>query len=145
MTDGQPEFAIEFGWPGDGGIGEMLIGQILRGEKTATCGFKRAYTERELADELGAVGRVVPVIDASGATRCHIRVLDAFETRFGDPDARLVAGEGDGDDVAKFQADHRVAWRADFGDQPLLDDEPLVVLLFELEGALDRSVNRAAV
>ena len=34
---------MEFGWEGDGGIGEMLIAQTIAGSKTATCGFKRAF------------------------------------------------------------------------------------------------------
>gem|GEM_PF-3828295 len=33
-----------FGWPGDNGLGERLIMQILRGEKTATCSLRETYT-----------------------------------------------------------------------------------------------------
>lgn len=123
---------MEFGWEGDGGIGEMLIQQTLAGTKTATCGFKRAYSAEELEMIERGVGQVIPVLDKTGTTRCHIRVLETFETPFGDPDPRLVRGEGDGDDVAKFQRDHEIVWRLDFGDEPLSGDELLVVEIFEL-------------
>jgi uncharacterized protein YhfF len=123
---------MSFGWEGDGGIGEMLIGQIIRGEKWATCGFRYAYEPWELQESRDGVGKLCAVVDREGNHRCTIRITDAFECRFGDPDPRLVAGEGDGEDVAKFQADHRIAWAADFGDKPLTDDDLLVVELFEL-------------
>lgn len=34
---------MQFGWEGDGGIGEMLIAQTIAGTKTATCGFERVH------------------------------------------------------------------------------------------------------
>lgn len=37
-----------FGWPGDNGLSERLITKVLRGEKTATCSLKQAYTPEEL-------------------------------------------------------------------------------------------------
>lgn len=130
MTDEGP--CMRFGWDGDGGVGEMLIAQTIAGTKTATCGFRDAYTPEELAEVRGNVGSIIPVTDREGVVRAHIRILEVFETTFGDPDPRLIAGEGDGDDVAKFQADHRVAWAADFPDRPLTEDAVLVVELFEL-------------
>lgn len=123
---------MEFGWPGDDGLGERLVQQIIDGTKTATCGFKRAYTDEELSEVFGSVGRLQGARSYQGPIRCIIRVLEAFETPFGDPDPRLVAGEGDGDDVAKFQRDHVIAWKSDFPDSEPGPDEPLVVELFEL-------------
>ena len=133
-----PERRIEFGWPGDGGLGERLVQQIIDGVKTATCGFRRAYTDEELAEVRDGLGELQAASSCGGEPRCVIRVTDVFETPFGDPDPRLVAGEGDGDDVAKFRADHRIAWEADFPGEPIADDEPLVVELFELVEVLDR-------
>jgi uncharacterized protein YhfF len=129
----EDRMAMEFGWEDDGGLGELLIAQTLAGTKTATCGFKRQYSDDELRQVRASVGRTIPVVDHRGAVRAHIRILDVFETPFGDPDPRLVRGEGDGGDVVRFQADHRAAWRATVGeDVPLPDDEPLVVELYEL-------------
>ena len=107
---------MEFGWPGDDGVGEMLVQQIIDGEKWATCSFKRDYEAGELDAVYSGVGELYEAGPAGMPPRCRIRVTEAFETPFGDPDMRLVAGEGDGDDVAKFQADHRVAWASEHGD-----------------------------
>jgi uncharacterized protein YhfF len=126
-----PARRVEFGWPGDDGVGEMLIQQIIDGVKTATCSFKRDYTREELDDVYAGAGELYAAGACGQPPRCVIHVTDVFETPFGDPDPRLVAGEGDGEDVAKFQADHRVAWAAEHGDAQLGDDEPLVVELFE--------------
>lgn len=59
-----------------------------------------------------------------------MRLKEVFETTFGNPDMRLVQGEGNGDDVAQFQEDHRLAWK-DIGIT-LTDDTVLIVELFEL-------------
>lgn len=128
----RPAREVRFGWQGDEGLGDRLVEQIIAGVKTATCGFRLAYEEAELEEVLTGAGELYAVIDSAGAWRCTIRVTDVFECPFGSPDPRLVAGEGDGDDAAKFQADHRVAWEACMGDAVLTDDSVLVVELFEL-------------
>ncbi|MDP2183490.1 MAG: hypothetical protein Q8K99_13090 [Actinomycetota bacterium] len=126
------EHSMDFGWEGDNGLGEELITQALSGVKTATCGFVRAYTPEELSRIRESVDSVIPIIDHHGTVRGFLRILDVFETPFGAPDLRLVRGEGDGDDVAKFQADHRIVWELDFAGEQLHDDEPLLVEIFEL-------------
>lgn len=137
-ADCVPQRTIEFGWPGDRGIGDMLVQQIVRGEKWATCGFRRAYSAEELAEVETGAGELHGVRSAEDPTiRAVIRVTDVFETTFGAPDPRLVAGEGDGEDVQAFQRDHAIAWRADFGDDPLDDSEILIVELFELVSIVD--------
>lgn|GEM_PF-775261 len=134
-----PTRRMEFGWPGDGGVGAGLVQQVIDGTKTATCGFRSLYDEEELADVHEGVGDLCGASECGGPVRCVIRVTEVFETSFGDPDPRLVRGEGDGEDVARFQADHRVAWRAERPGEPLLDDELLVVELFELVAVVDGS------
>ena len=119
-----------FGWEDDHGIGEMLIQQILRGEKTATCAPKEEYSETELAETYEPVGNLVTVYDKNDEPRCNVRLKEVFETTFGTPDLRLVRGEGDGDDVSKFQENHRLAWKDINTD--LKDDTILIVELFEL-------------
>lgn len=122
----------QFGWPGDNGLGERLIGQILRGDKTATCSPKEGYTQAELAELLGTKGKVVTVVDQLGHAHCNIRIIDVFETTFGSPDPRLVRGEGLGEDSAEFQAVHRTAWAAEVAQGMRLDQQTvLMVELFE--------------
>ncbi len=120
----------EFGWDEDNGIGEMLIQQIIAGTKTATCSFKDAYSKDELDQVYSTKGRNVTVVDKYGIPRCNIFIEDIFKTTFGNPDRRLVKGEGDGEDIEKFQEDHRKAWNATMGDQPLMNDTILIVELF---------------
>ncbi len=121
-----------FGWEGDEGLGERLIQQILAGAKTATCSFKIEYTPEELDALLATRGEMATVMDKDGNPRCNIRVKDVFETTFGNPDRHLIGGEGYGEDVARFQADHAEVWRKTLGDVPLTADTPLMVELFEL-------------
>lgn len=110
----------------------MLVRQILDGQKTATCGFKIDYTPDELDEILTGEGELYAASSCGCPPRCVIRVTEVYETPFGNPGSRLVEGEGDGTDVAKFQEDHSVAWTVTHGDQPLSDSEPLIVELFEL-------------
>jgi uncharacterized protein YhfF len=122
-----------FGWEGDNGLGERLIAQIIEGTKTSTAGPLSLYSQAELADLQQSVGMPVTVTDKNGNPRCNIRITDVFETTFGNPDPRLVAGEGYGTDVRAFQLAHEQAW-ADLVAQGLLKlkaDTVLVVELFE--------------
>ena len=121
-----------FGWDGDNGIGEMLIKQIIDGKKTATCSFKEEYVELELQELFQTKGKIVTVEDHIGLPRCNIRIIDIFETTFGNPDLRLVIGEGYGENIKKFQEDHLYAWNQTVRDKQLTDDTPLMVELFEL-------------
>jgi uncharacterized protein YhfF len=135
-----PTRRIEFGWPDDRGVGEMLVAQVRAGSKWATCGFKRAYDRAELAEARLGRGELHAVCSAADPRpRAIVRVTDVFLTPFGDPDPQLVAGEGDGQDAEKFRRDHRVAWAADFGEAPLEDDELLVVELFELVALVEEN------
>lgn len=123
---------MEFGWDGDGGVGEMLVRQIIDGSKTATCAFSVTYSDEELAEAMTGAGELYAVLDNDGKRRATIKVTDVFLCSFGDPDPRLVAGEGDGDDTAKFRDDHRIAWAATVPGIELTDDQLLVVEIFEL-------------
>ncbi len=84
----------QFGWESDDGIGERLIQQIIRSEKTATAGPKEIYSVTELQDLYGSIGRPATVIDKHQKPRCNIKILDVFETKFGSLDPRLVKGKG---------------------------------------------------
>lgn len=122
-----------FGWEGDEGLGERLIAQIVAGTKTATCAPKIAYTDEELAAVYAGVGTLATVVDKAGTPRCTIRTLEVFETTFGDPDPRLVQGEGNGANVVAFQRDHIHAWDGVAVEgTPLRDDTILIAELFEL-------------
>lgn len=124
----------EFGWEGDNGLGGRLIQQIIEGKKTATCAPLFSYTEEELAAVLKSKGEILTVIDKEKRPWCNIRMLDVFQTPFGNPDLRLVRGEGDGEDIAKFKQDHQQDWRDWLAaeEYSLTDETMLVVEVFEL-------------
>lgn len=115
---------------------------MLEGVKTATCAPRAAYTDAELAAAYGSVGQLAKVVDKHGAYRCTIRILEVFATTFGAPDPRLVRGEGNGDDVTAFQADHRRAWSGLAAEGVPLDHD--TVLIAELFERADGSEGRAS-
>ena len=127
-----------FGWDGDNGTGERLIQQIINEQKTATCSFKVEYTDSDLKTLYETKGKIVTVEDIKRVPRCNIRITDIFETEFGNPDLRLVRGEGDGDNVQKFQDDHRHVWNQTIKDKQLTDETILMVELFELVEVAER-------
>jgi uncharacterized protein YhfF len=121
-----------YGWDGDGGLGERLIRRIIAGEKTATCTPKFAMTEEELADSHANVGKVVTITNKDGVPRCNVRMLECFETTFGDPAQRLL--EGEGSTREEFRENHRRAWGAWLAGLgvELSDDLVLVAERFEV-------------
>jgi uncharacterized protein YhfF len=100
-------YKTSFGWENDNGIGEMLIQQILKGEKTATCAPKEEYSDEELIETYKTVGEIVTVYDKNDIPRCNIKIKEVYETTFGNPDLKLVRGEVAGGSISKFQDDHR--------------------------------------
>ena len=129
------ERKMRFGGKEDAGLGERLIRQILDGVKTATCDLGSLCTDQELADLDAQSGWLETVIDDQGRPRCNVRVTAVYKTAFGNPNPRLVRGEGDGDDVEKFKREHE-PWFSrvleDRGLPPLADDSALIVWEFEL-------------
>lgn len=110
----------------------LLIQQIIDGVKTATCSFKVLYSENELSDLYQTYKNIVTVVNKQGVPKCNIRITDIFETTFGNPELRLVSGEGYGENFAQFQADHTIAWQSIVKDTKLNSDSILIVELFEL-------------
>ncbi|MBA2512313.1 MAG: ASCH domain-containing protein [Rubrobacter sp.] len=135
MTD----YRLEFGWEGDGGLGERLIREVIEGEKTATCAPRSDYTEEELAEVVDARGEIVDVVDENDEPRCRVRMVAVYETTFGLPAPGVVRGEGFGDDAEAFRQDHREAWAGEMEEEgnPLSDDTVLVVEEFELVETLN--------
>ena len=135
MTD----YRLEFGWDGDGGLGERLIREVIEGEKTATCAPRSDYTEAELAEVVASRGEVVDVVDEDDNPRCRVRMVAVYETTFGLPAPGVVRGEGFGEDAEAFRRDHREAWAEEMEEEgnPLSDDTILVVEEFELVEVVD--------
>ncbi len=133
------DYRLEFGWEGDGGLGERLIREVIEGEKTATCAPRSDYTEDELAEVVAASGEIIDVVDENDVPRCRVRMVAVYETTFGLPAPGVVRGEGFGEDAEAFRQDHRAAWAEEMEEEgnPLSDDTVLVVEEFELVETLD--------
>src|SRR5687768_12507718 len=97
------ERKMRFGGEKDAALSERLIRQIQLGVKTATCDLKSLCSEQELADLDAQLGWLETVIDDRGRPRCNVRITAVYETSFGNPDPRLVRGEGDGENSEKFK------------------------------------------
>ena len=123
----------QFGWEGDGGAGERLIGQILRGEKTATACPKILYSSQDMVALQASVGRLLTIVDKHDLPRCTVLQLAVFETTYGKPDPRLVAGEVCAD-AAEFQREHAHVWDDLFekAGSSLRDETVLIAEIFEL-------------
>lgn len=116
---------LVLGWKGDDGLGERLCRQVLEGRKTATCSPPEILPPDELAEALGAVGEVIPLVDGEGRQHGWVRKTRVFETTYGAPHELLWRGEGY-ESAAAFQASHRHVWDG-FGFSP----RPETVLLVE--------------
>jgi len=133
------DYRLEFGWEGDGGLGERLIREVIEGEKTATCAPRSDYTDEELAEVVSSRGQVVDVVDEDDNPRCRVRMVAVYETTFGLPAPGVIRGEGFGDDAEAFRRDHREAWAEEMEEEgnPLSDATVLVVEEFELVEVVD--------
>lgn len=120
------------GWSGDNGLGENLISQIERGEKTAVCSFKEFSNYEELVDIYSTKGKLVTVENYKGEPKCNVKVLEVFETDFHNPDIRVVQGEGYGNDVELFKEEHRKIYAGLKGNNNIPSDAKITVELFEL-------------
>jgi uncharacterized protein YhfF len=127
------EQTSQFGWPGDGGLGLRLIAAIRGGTKTATCCPSALCTADEIACTRATVGRVVTVVDRFDMPHCNVRITEVFETPWGAPDPRLVAGEGFAS-VDAWRAAMSAAWRSALDERSIAmrEDTPLLAELFAL-------------
>jgi uncharacterized protein YhfF len=128
------ERKLEFGWDGDNNLGFRLIQQILEGKKTATCAPLFGYQKEELTAVFASQGELVTVIDKEQRSWCNVRIVDVFQTSFGNPDPRLVSGEGNGDNAEQFRQDHQRDWESWLAAEgySLTNETVLVAEVFEL-------------
>ena len=97
------EDVIQLGGADDGGAGELLTQRIVAGSKTVLTTPAELLDVDERADIDAGVGRVMTLIDPEGDPVANLRITDVFETTWGAPDPRLVAGEGFADDLQHFR------------------------------------------
>lgn len=94
---------VQLGFEGDDGLGELLLQRLLAGTLTVLWEPVDLLDEAEAADMRAGVGEVLTVVDADGEPACNVRVDEVLSTTWGDPDPRLVAGEGYAGNVAAWR------------------------------------------
>lgn len=93
------ESAVQLGWEGDDGFGELLIERLIAGSLQVLYEPLAVLDADEVEELRNSEGEHLTVFDAEGEPRCNVVVREVFETSWGDPDARLVTGDGYGTDV----------------------------------------------
>ncbi|MDP5215614.1 ASCH domain-containing protein [Ruegeria sp. 2205SS24-7] len=92
---------------------DELLSLVREGRKTATCGALRDYGEG--GDALPVVGRRDIALDWEGNAALVIETVEVTQRRFCDVDADFALAEGENDDLAGWQADHRAYFERNGG------------------------------
>jgi len=108
---------------------DRLLRQVLDGTKTASADLARNWhAPAGEYDEGGyLVGSIVEVYDQHQRLRCHIRVLEVYETTFASIPEKLWRGEAHAS-AEDFRREHRQCWNQD----ALTDETRIVAFHFEL-------------
>ncbi len=130
---------MDFGYPGDGGLGDRLLAAVLAGVKTATSSLAVEYLSGE---PLPRVGERLPLVDHSGAQHGVVEITKVRMIPLAEVGDDVARDEGEGfRDAAEWRREHEAFWqplqdliRAESGDPEwvLRDAEPVVVQWFRL-------------
>ncbi len=128
-----PEYqnAIRFQFGDSPELADELLGLVLSGVKTATCGAVRDYGETE---PMPQVGRRDVVLDGAGRPACVIETTEVTIRRFCDVDDDFAVAEGEGPYEA-WRSGHIAYFTRNGGYTP---DMALVCERFRLIQVLDR-------
>jgi signal transduction histidine kinase/uncharacterized protein YhfF len=130
---------LDFGYEGDGGLGEHLIEMIRAGRKTVTISLAREW---DLEGGPPRIGQRLPVIDGHGRRQASVEVVRVTVVPFAEIGPDVVDAEATG---AGSHTEWAAAQRALYDgcrdelavllDEPgwrLTDEEPMVVTWFKL-------------
>jgi uncharacterized protein YhfF len=128
-----PEYqnAIRFQFGDSPELADELLGLVLSGVKTATCGALRDYGT---AEPMPQVGRRDVVLDGAGRPACVIETTEVTIQRFCDVDDDFAVAEGEGPYEA-WRSGHIAYFTRNGGYTP---DMALVCERFRLIQVLDR-------
>ncbi|MFY8105457.1 MAG: ASCH domain-containing protein, partial [Elstera sp.] len=128
-----PEYqnAIRFQFGDSPELADELLGLVLSGVKTATCGALRDYGTVE---PMPQVGRRDVVLDGAGRPACVIETTEVTIRRFCDVDDHFAVAEGEGPYEA-WRSGHIAYFTRNGGYTP---DMELVCERFRLIRVLDR-------
>ena len=105
---------------GDGpGMCAELLALVRAGRKTATCGAAAEYAPDDPA--LPVVGRRDIALNWDGTPALVIETLHVERRRFCDMDADFALAEGENEDLAGWQRDHRAYFERNGGFDPEME------------------------
>lgn len=96
-----------------------LIALVRNGRKTGTCGALRSFTEG--GEAMPVVGRRDIVLDWDGTPALIVATVSVTVRRFCDVDVDFALSEGENDDLAGWQRDHRSYFERNGGFSPEME------------------------
>ncbi len=130
---------IEFGYEGDGGQGERMIGQVMDGTKRAAISLAREW---DLEGGTPRIGTLLPVQDHHGRRHATVRVTQTTVVPFVAVDAAMATAALGEPMTAERWRGNRLAFYEGCRDEiavllgepdwRLTEDEPFAVVWFEL-------------
>ncbi|MDX1621673.1 MAG: hypothetical protein R3320_11825 [Nitriliruptorales bacterium] len=131
--------AVQLGWEGDDGFGDLLIARLQSGALTVLYEPAALLDDDEAMEIRTSEGEHVTVFDSEGEPRCNVAVREVFETTWGDPDPRLVAGDGYGEDVEGWRRGNggMLSGALEDAGEELDDDTVLLVQRVEVTEVFD--------
>lgn len=96
-----------------------LIALVRNGRKTGTCGALRSFTEG--GEAMPVVGRRDIVLDWDGTPALIVETVSVTVRRFCDVDVDFALSEGENDDLAGWQRDHRSYFERNGGFSPEME------------------------
>lgn len=127
------EDLVQLGFAEDDGLGELLVERLLAGSLRVLWEPVDLLDEADAAAMRGGVGGILTVVDSDGEPACNVRVVETFTTTWGEPDPRLVAGEGYGEDTDAWRRFVAPALAAGLADEDLELTDDTVLLVQQVE------------
>lgn len=127
------EDLVQLGFAEDDGLGELLVERLLAGSLRVLWEPVDLLDEEDAEAMRDGEGDVLTVVDSDGEPACNVRVLEVFTTTWGDPDPRLVAGEGYGEDVTAWRRFVEPALAAGLAAAGIELDEDTELLVQQVE------------
>ena len=135
MTIGTNPFAdaVTFSFGDSPAMSDELLGLVLTGKKTATCGALRDYSAG--GEAMPVIGRRDVVLDGQGRRAAVIETIEVTIRRFDEVDQDFARDEGEGDrTLADWREGHQSFFERNGGFSP---DMQLICERFRLVEVLD--------
>jgi uncharacterized protein YhfF len=131
---------LEFGYEGDGGLGERIIEHVRTGAKTVSVSLAREW---DLEGGPPRVGQRLPMCDRNGHRRGFVEVERVTELPFSAVGQDVVDGEAEVATLDEWRARHRAFYDACRSEMAFLlgepgwrltEEEPMAAIFYRFTG-----------